>query len=310
MARLVRGGSWVFSFLLLAQCETKSEPPAPSNPAPAPSAVAAPPPTPSATTSAEHPAAPEAHASASAAAAAAEAAPDRTPPSDAVKTKSGLSMLVLTKGSGKKHPKSTDVVRARVKGWANNGAPFGGAEPSLLTLSQEPPGWSEALTQMVEGEKRRVWMPAALAYGNAPGAPTDPLVLELELLAIVEPPKAPSDVKQPPKDATKLPSGLAYKILQKGSGSEHPTATSRVTMHYTGWTKAGKMFDSSVLRGSPLTIGLNQVIPGWTQGVPMMVAGDKMRLWIPAALAYGEKPPRPSDPAGDLVFDLELIAFH
>jgi len=121
-------------------------------------------------------------------------------------------------------------------------------------------------------------------------------------------PKA-TDVKQPPKDATKLPSGLAYKILQKGSGSEHPTATSRVTMHYTGWTKAGKMFDSSLMRGTPLTIGLNQVIPGWTQGVPVMVTGDKMRLWIPAALAYGEKPPRPSDPAGDLVFDLELISF-
>jgi peptidylprolyl isomerase len=129
-------------------------------------------------------------------------------------------------------------------------------------------------------------------------------------VAILEAPKAPPDVKQPPKDATKLPSGLAYKILQKGSGTEHPTPTSRVTMHYTGWTKAGKMFDSSVLRGTPLTIGLNQVIPGWTQGVPLMVTGDKMRLWIPAALAYGEKPPRPTDPAGDLVFDLELISFR
>jgi FKBP-type peptidyl-prolyl cis-trans isomerase len=116
-------------------------------------------------------------------------------------------------------------------------------------------------------------------------------------------------VKQPPKDATRLPSGVSYKILQKGTGSAHPTTSSRVTMHYTGWTKAGKMFDSSVLRGSPLTIGLNQVIPGWTQGVPVMVAGDKMRLWIPAALAYGEKPPRPTDPAGDLVFDLELLSF-
>jgi peptidylprolyl isomerase len=219
-------------------------------------------------------------------------------------------MLVLTKGTGKKHPKATDVVRANFTGWGPGGRAFAPHEPSLLTLSQEPPGWSEALMQMVEGEKRRVWMPAALAYGNAPGAPSEGLVLDLELLAIPEAPKAPPDVKEPPKDATKLPSGLAYKILQKGSGSEHPTPTSRVTMHYTGWTKAGKMFDSSVLRGSPLTIGLNQVIPGWTQGVPMMVTGDKMRLWIPAALAYGEKPPRPTDPAGDLVFDLELISFH
>lgn len=218
-------------------------------------------------------------------------------------------MLVLTKGTGKKHPKATDSVRAQFRGYAANGRKFGGGQPALLNLSQEPPGWVEALEQMVEGEKRRVWMPAALAYGNAPGAPADDLVLDLELIAIPEAPKAPADVKAPPKDATKLPDGLAYKILQKGTGSDHPTAASRVTMHYTGWTKDGKMFDSSVMRGSPLTIGLNQVIPGWTESVPLMVTGDKMRVWIPAALAYGEKPARPGAPAGDLVFDMELISF-
>jgi peptidylprolyl isomerase len=218
-------------------------------------------------------------------------------------------MLVLKPGSGKKRPKPTDVVSAIFKGWTPQGRAFGSSEPALLTMSQQPPGWAEALGQMVEGEKRRLWMTPALAYGAAPGSPSEGLVLDLELKSIPVPPKAPPDVKGPPKDATKLPSGVAYKILQKGSGSEHPTAKSRVTMHYTGWTKAGKMFDSSVMRGAPLTIGLGQVIPGWTEGVPVMVAGDKMRLWIPAALAYGEKPPRPTDPAGDLVFDLELLSF-
>ena len=218
-------------------------------------------------------------------------------------------MLVLTPGTGKKHPKPNDIVKAKFIGWTPTGQAFGAAEPSLLTMSQQPPGWSEALMQMVEGEKRRLWMPAALAYGNAPGSPAEDLILDLELLGIPEPPPAPPDVKGPPKDATKLPSGLAYKVLTHGTGDKHPTATSRVTMHYTGWTKAGKMFDSSVMRGTPLAIGLNQVIPGWTEGVPMMVAGDKMRLWIPAAMAYGVKPASPSNPAGDLVFDLELISF-
>jgi len=217
-------------------------------------------------------------------------------------------MLVLTPGTGKKHPKTTDTVKAKFTGWTSTGQAFGAAEPSLLNMSQQPPGWSEALQAMVEGEKRRLWMPAALAYGNAPGSPTEDLILDLELLGIPEPPPAPPDVKAPPKDATKLPSGLAYKILTHGKGDKHPTGTSRVTMHYTGWTKAGKMFDSSVMRGTPLTIGLNQVIPGWTEGVPQMVVGDKMRLWIPAAMAYGEKPASPSNPAGDLVFDLELMA--
>jgi FKBP-type peptidyl-prolyl cis-trans isomerase len=308
MTRSQRSKSWPWVVgglglgLGVPACDTKSEAPlAASAPAPVSAAPAAPPATPSA--------APVASMAPPAQAAPAQPAPDRTPPKEATKTKSGLVLLVLTKGTGKKHPKPTDVVRAKFTGWMPNGQAFGPAEPSLLTMSQQPPGWAEALGQMVEGEKVRLWMTPALAYGNVPGGPTEELVLELELLAIPEAPKAPPDVKAPPKDASKLPSGVSYKILAKGSGSEHPSATSRVTMHYTGWTKAGKMFDSSVLRGQPLSIGLNQVIPGWTQGVPMMVAGDKMRLWIPAALAYGEKPARPSDPAGDLVFDLELISF-
>jgi len=293
---------WLIPVFLTLACENKPEAP-PATPSATASVAAAPAPAPSAAAApSAEPSAPPAHS--------AEPPPDRTPPKEATKTKSGLGMLVLKPGTGKKHPKATDVVRALFTGWTPNGQAFGGAEPTLLTMAQQPPGWAEALGQMVEGEKRRLWMSAPLAYGNTPGGPTDDLVLDLELVAIPEAPKAPPDVKAPPKDATKLPSGLAYKILQKGSGKDHPSATSRVTMHYTGWTKAGKMFDSSVMRGAPLTISLGQVIPGWTQGVPVMVAGDKMRLWIPAALGYGEKPPRPTDPAGDLVFDLELLSFR
>ena len=67
------------------------------------------------------------------------------------------------------------------------------------------------------------------------------------------------------------------------------------------------MFDSSVLRGQPITFPLNGVIPGWTEGVQLMVVGEKRRLWIPAALAYGEHPRMPGAPAGDLVFDVELL---
>ncbi len=283
--------------LLVVACENKPIAPAETSAVPPPSAassVVPPTPAPPLSAFASEPPLPP--------------APPRVPPNDAVKTKSGLAMLVLTHGTGKKHPKPTDTVKARFTGWTPTGQAFGAAEPSLLNMSQQPPGWAEALGQMVEGEKRRLWMPAALAYGNAPGGPSEDLVLDLELMAIPEPPPAPPDVKAPPKDATKLPSGLAYKILSHGKGDKHPAATSRVTIDYTGWTKAGKMFDRSVMRGAPLTIGLGQVIPGWTEGVPLMVVGDKMRLWIPAALAYGAKPASPGNPAGDLVFDLELRA--
>ena len=116
----------------------------------------------------------------------------------------------------------------------------------------------------------------------------------------------PPDVAAPPADAVKTASGLASKVLTPGKGKTHPTATSRVLVHYTGWTTDGKMFDSSVQRGQPIAFGLNQVIKGWTEGVQLMVVGEKRRFWIPGNLAYGDNP-RPGAPKGTLVFDVELL---
>ncbi len=117
---------------------------------------------------------------------------------------------------------------------------------------------------------------------------------------------APDDVAAAPADAEKTPSGLASRMLVEGTGTEHPTATSTVTVHYTGWTTDGEMFDSSVERGSTATFPLNRVIPGWTEGLQLMVVGEKRRFWIPADLAYGES----GRVAGMLVFDVELFEFQ
>ena len=117
---------------------------------------------------------------------------------------------------------------------------------------------------------------------------------------------APEDVAAPSPGAKKTASGLASKVLTPGTGKDHPGPTDRVKVHYTGWTKSGQMFDSSVTRGEPITFALNGVIPGWTEGVQLMVVGEKRRFWIPAALAYGEHP-RGGQPAGDLTFDVELL---
>lgn len=119
-----------------------------------------------------------------------------------------------------------------------------------------------------------------------------------------DPLAAPADVAAPPADAEKTESGLASKVLKEGTGTEHPTATSTVRAHYTGWTTDGQMFDSSVQRGQPLTMPLNRVIAGWTEGVQLMVEGEKRRFWIPQDLAYKGAP---GAPAGMLVFDVELI---
>ena len=118
---------------------------------------------------------------------------------------------------------------------------------------------------------------------------------------------APSDLLAPPTDAAVAPSGLKSRILTAGKGTAKPKPTDVVRVHYSGWDKTGKMFDSSVVRGSPAVFPLNRVIKGWTEGVGLMVVGEKRRLWIPAAMAYGDTPRRPGAPSGDLVFDVELL---
>ena len=119
--------------------------------------------------------------------------------------------------------------------------------------------------------------------------------------------KTPSDVAAPPKNATVTASGLAYRVLKPGQGTVKPTATDKVTVHYSGWTTDGKMFDSSMKRNAPATFPLNRVIRGWTEAVGLMVIGEKTRFWIPEALAYQGRPGRP---AGVLVFDIELISIN
>jgi peptidylprolyl isomerase len=117
---------------------------------------------------------------------------------------------------------------------------------------------------------------------------------------------APPDLLAPPADAKVTASGLASRVLKPGKGSIHPTATSVVTVHYTGWNAAGKMIDSSVVRNEPATFGLNQVVPGWTEGVQLMVIGEKRRFWLPGKLGY-DNIDRPGAPKGPLVFDIELL---
>lgn len=233
------------------------------------------------------------------------------PPKDASKTKSGLAYKVLQKGTGKEKPRSHDKVEVNYTGWTTDGNMFDSSvargKPAVFAVDRVIPGWTEGVQLMVTGEKRRFWIPEELAYKGRPGAPQGMLVFDVELLRIEkmpDPPEVPSDVAAPPKKAQKTESGLAYRVLQKGKGKDHPAATDRVRVHYTGWTTDGKRFDSSVVRGTPASFALNRVIPGWTEGVQLMVEGEKTRFWIPEDLAYKG---RPGAPAGMLVFDVELL---
>ena len=236
-------------------------------------------------------------------------------PSDAEVTASGLASRVLTAGTGTESPVAADTVTVHYSGWTTDGNLFDSSvergEPTSFPLNRVIKGWTEGLQLMVVGEKRRFWIPADLAYGENPGGgrPGGLLVFDVELLGIEkapEPPKVPEDVAAIPESAEVRDSGLASRRLSDGTGSTHPTKADSVTVHYSGWTTDGEMFDSSVMRGAPATFGLGQVIPGWTEGVQLMVEGEKRRFWIPAKLAYGENP-RGGAPAGTLVFDVELI---
>lgn len=238
-------------------------------------------------------------------------------PADAEKTASGLASKVLQPGTGKDHPGAEDTVKVHYTGWMTDGKMFDSSvtrgQPAEFPLDHVIKGWTEGLQLMVEGEKRRFWIPGNLAYGETarrPGGPFGTLVFDVELLGIKKAPPAPAvptDVAAVPKNAKKTESGLAYRVLTKGKGKQHPTATSTVKVHYTGWTTDGKRFDSSVVRGQPAEFPLNGVIKGWTEGVQLMVEGEKTRFWIPGKMAYGDEPGAPGRPFGMLVFDIELL---
>jgi peptidylprolyl isomerase len=239
------------------------------------------------------------------------------PPENAACTDSGLCSRVLATGTGTEHPDAWDKVTVHYSGWTTDGKLFDSSykrgTPATFPLNRVIPGWTEGLQLMVEGEKRRLWIPAELAYKNQPGRPAGMLVFDVELLGIEDqpepppPPKAPEDVTAPPADAETTASGLASKVLRPGVGQSHPKKSSTVTVHYSGWTTDGKLFDSSVMRGQPATFPLNRVIPGWTEGLQLMVVGEKRRLWIPEKLAYKGAA---GAPKGMLVFDVELIEFE
>jgi len=239
-------------------------------------------------------------------------APDNVakPPAEASKTASGLASIVLQPGTGKTKPLPTDLVTVNYTGWTTDGKMFDSSfahnPPNTFPLNRVIKGWGEGVQLMVAGEKRRFWIPQEIAYNGMAGRPAGMLVFDIELLDMQPSPETPpADVAAPPKDAKKTASGLAYKSLRAGKGGAHPTERSNVTVHYTGWTTDGKMFDTSVDKGQPISFGLGEVISGWTEGLQLMTVGEKMRFWIPEKLAYkGERPPR-----GMLVFDVELLAF-
>ena len=186
-------------------------------------------------------------------------------------------------------------------------------QPKPFKPFQQSTGMAEMLTSMTVGERARFWLDAEkmASEGKLPGGvTTGQLCVEIEIKqntkAEHEPPPTPPDVAKPPGDAKKTPKGVFYKVLAAGPGKDprHPKDTDTVKVNYTGWTTDGKMFDSSYTVGQPAQFNLRNVIAGWTDGIPVMTSGDRVRFWIPDELAYKGQAGKPQ---GMLVFDVELI---
>jgi peptidylprolyl isomerase len=241
------------------------------------------------------------------------------PPADAKTTPSGLALKVLAEGRGHERPSDNDCVKVHYSGWKRDGTRLSNSrlqfqgEPAVQCVRTAMPGVAEALKTMVVGEALRTWIPARLGFTSDDDdhpAPNVDLTFDLELVDVIKAPPTPEDLKAAPPSARRFPTGVAFRVLHKGTGTQHPSPDRRLTLHYTGWTADGKLFESTVMSGHPAQLLASEVVPGWRDVVLELVVGDKARLWVPAAQAYGQKPARRSLPAGDLVYDVELLAME
>ena len=177
-------------------------------------------------------------------------------------------------------------------------------------------GWDEGVALMHVGDKVMFTIPPQLGYGDRAMGDQIPanstLFFEVELLDIVQPIKPWTLTNH---DTLTTASGLKYIIVQKAKDANAPKAESgkNVSVHYTGFLLDGKIFDSSVERGEPISfpLGQGQVIKGWDEGIALMHVGDKMRLIIPSNLGYGERGAGGVIPPNAILcFDVELMGVN
>src|SRR5687768_7878171 len=221
------------------------------------------------------------------------------PPANATRTAEGLVWYTLTPGSGDQKPKGDDYVKVRYAIFKEDGMVLDytpTALASVMSLERMMPGWRDVVSGMTIGQKTRIWLPSELSGGKMPDGAM--FVIDTELVDIIKGPKTPSDLENPPEDATRSKSGLVSMMIREGNG-DYPTRRSKVVVNYSGWTTDGRLFDSTILRGLPAEFRVSDVIAGWTEGLQLMQEGETRRFWVPSKLAYAKDP---SKPQGTLVF--------
>lgn len=239
---------------------------------------------------------------------------DADAPKDFTETKSGLKYKILRKGKGPK-PGATTTVEVHYKGWLDDGEVFDSSyerrKSTKFPLNRVVKGWGEGLQLVGQGGMIELEIPYQLGYGESGKPPVIPpkatLHFIVELLEVQMPSEPGAVDKDAPEAFTTTKSGLKYRVRRKSDGAK-PVATNTVKVHYKGWLDGGKVFDSSYERGEPIMFPLNQVIPGWTEGMQLVGKGGMIELEIPYDLAYGEEGRPPViPPKATLHFIVELL---
>jgi peptidylprolyl isomerase len=233
-------------------------------------------------------------------------------------TQSGLKYMIHKKGNGPK-AKSGDKVTVHYVGKLMDGTEFDQSykrgQPFSFVLGQGQviKGWDEGIALLNEGDSATFIIPAELGYGQQQAGsipPNSVLQFTVDLVKITP------EIKVEPYKTEGLPvlstpTGLKYVLVAEGNkDAKQASKGCTVKVHYTGYFEDGKIFDSSVKRGEPISfaLGKGQVIKGWDEGISILRVGDKARLMIPYQLAYGENGRQPVIPAkANLIFDVELI---
>lgn len=235
---------------------------------------------------------------------------------DTVTTSTGLKYIIWKKGQGEKAEKG-DNVSVHYAGRLLSGEPFdnsydrGRAFDFPLGGGRVIKGWDEGIAYLTVGDSATLIIPANLGYGSIerPNIPANStLIFDVQLMSVKKVVK-PVPFETAGKDTVTTASGLRYIRLNQTDG-ELAVAGKTVSVHYTGYLENGNVFDSSISRGQPISFPLGQgrVIKGWDEGIALLKVGEKARLLIPSALAYGDRGAGGLIPPGaDLIFDVELV---
>jgi len=232
-------------------------------------------------------------------------------------TSSGLKVKLTKQGKGLPADKG-DKVKVHYTGTLVDGKKFDSSkdrnEPFefIIGLKQVIAGWDEGIALLRAGDEAILTVPPELGYGNRRTGNIPPgayLIFEVELISVEKDvmPK-PFEIKE--KDIKTTETGLRYGFVNQGEGASAEKGKN-VEVHYTGFLENGEVFDSSVMRGQPISfrLGAGMVIKGWDEGIALLKEGAKAKLIIPYQLAYGEQGMPPTIPEkATLIFNVELIS--